>query len=238
MNDILHSDSGISNYMATKSCRNGTFLFNRNDTFVGRSMELYGEWCEEEIELLAQVVKAGDVVLDVGANIATRTVPLARMVTDSGFIVAFEPQRLVFQNLCANLALNSLRNVIAKEVGVGSSNGWIPVPAIDPRQMLNFAALPLGNSATELVRLVRIDDLKLDRCNLIKVDVEGMEVDVLNGAVATIARFRPSTVRRKQHHRAFSSAAGTAADSGLRRLLAHSRLFQSAQLFRQPDERV
>ena len=112
MNDILNPATVSPNYMATKLCRHGTFLFNRNDTFVGRSLELYGEWCEAEIELLAQVVKAGDVVLDVGANIGTHAVSFARMVTDSGMVVAFEPQRLVFQNLCANLALNSLRNVI------------------------------------------------------------------------------------------------------------------------------
>lgn len=62
----------------TRKCRHGTFLFNRNDTFVGRSLELYGEWCEAEIELLAQVVKPGDVVLDVGANIGTHAVPFCQ----------------------------------------------------------------------------------------------------------------------------------------------------------------
>lgn len=86
-------------------------MFNLNDTFVGRSLELYGEFCEAEIELLAQVVGRGDCVLDVGPNIGTHAVPLARMVSDRGRIFAFEPQRLVFLNLCANLALKALRNV-------------------------------------------------------------------------------------------------------------------------------
>jgi len=192
MNDVFHSDSGNSNYTAIKSCRHGTFLFNRNDTFVGRSLELYGEWCEAEIELLAQVVKAGDVVLDVGANIGTHAVPLAQMVTDQGLDVAFEPQRLVFQNLCANLALNGHCSVVAKEMGVGHEPGWFPMPVLDPRQEFNFAALTIeGHASGEMVKIIRIDELNLSRCNLIKVDVEGMEVGVLAGAAATIERFRP-----------------------------------------------
>ena len=184
--------TGISSYIATTVCRHGTFLFNRNDTFVGRSLELYGEWCEAEIELLAQVVKPGDVVLDVGANIGTHAVPFSRMVGDSGCVVAFEPQRLIFQNLCANLALNGLCNVVAHEVGVGREAGWVLVPVLDPRQEFNFAALAIsGHTAGAMVKVVRVDDLKLTRCNLIKVDVEGMEVDVLAGAASTIERFRP-----------------------------------------------
>lgn len=79
MNDILHAVSSTSKYVATKLCRHGTLLFNSNDTFVGRSLELYGEWCEAEIELLAQVVRRGDFVLDVGANIGTHAVPMARI---------------------------------------------------------------------------------------------------------------------------------------------------------------
>lgn len=181
-----------NDYNTTKQCRHGTFLFNRNDTFVGRSLELYGEWCEAEIELLAQVVRRGDFVLDVGANIGTHAVPLARMVSDSGRVFAFEPQRLVFQNLCANLAINALTNVYAYEAGVGKEPGWTRLPIFDPRQSFNFAAVSMeGHESGPLAQIMTIDDLKLARCNLIKVDVEGMEVDVLAGAVATIERFRP-----------------------------------------------
>ena len=58
--------------MAMKHCRHGTFLYNTNDGFIGRALDLYGQWCEGELELLGQVVQPGDVVLDVD-EVSTHT---------------------------------------------------------------------------------------------------------------------------------------------------------------------
>jgi len=54
--------------------RHGTFLFNSKDTWIGRSLDLYGEWSESEISLISNYIEDGDVVADVGANIGTFTV--------------------------------------------------------------------------------------------------------------------------------------------------------------------
>ena len=87
-------------------CRYGTLLFNQNDRFIGKSLELYGEYSEGEIDLFRQVVQPGTIVLEIGANIGTHTLFFARQVGHDGLVIAFEPQRLVFQCLCANMALN------------------------------------------------------------------------------------------------------------------------------------
>jgi len=64
--------------MHIKACRHGVFLFNRKDLMVGRALNLYGEWCEGELHVLHQLISTGAVVIDVGANIGTHTVPFAR----------------------------------------------------------------------------------------------------------------------------------------------------------------
>jgi FkbM family methyltransferase len=179
-------------FMAIKNCKHGTFLYNVHDLFIGRSLDLYGQWCEGELSILGQILHAGDVVLDVGANIGTHTVFFSRQVTQQGFVIAFEPQRIVFQNLCANLALNGLVNAWARQQGVGRQAGAARLPVFDPSTPMNFGGVRLtGHGEGEPVQIVSIDDLSLPRCNLIKIDVEGMEREVLEGARQTIGRHRP-----------------------------------------------
>jgi FkbM family methyltransferase len=132
------------------------------------------------------------VALDVGANIGTHCVFFAKKVSPGGLVYAFEPQRLVFQNLCANLALNGLTNVLASPVAVGDQAGHVSVPVFDPEMPMNFGSVTVSrNGPGEMTSLIRLDDLNVPACHLIKVDVEGMEADVLRGAASTIARFKP-----------------------------------------------
>ncbi len=168
-------------------------MYNVNDAFIGRSLDLYGEWCDDEVFVLGQVISPGDLVVDVGANIGTHTVFFAKAVGEKGIVVAFEPQRLVYQTLCGNVALNGLTNVTCFPSAVGNERGIITIPSIDPRRVYNFGAVKAGaEGGGEPVDVVPLDELGLQRCALIKVDVEGMEAKVLAGAKETIARCRPA----------------------------------------------
>ena len=107
-------------------------------------------------------------------------------------MLAFEPQRSVFQILCANLALNGLEQVEPHWAGMGDADGFISVPRLDSTRPQNFGGLSIGGPQPgESVRLVRLDSLDLPACHLLKVDVEGMELDVLRGAADTIRRHAP-----------------------------------------------
>ncbi len=174
-------------------CRHGLMLYLASDTIIGRTLELYGEFAESENELMTEIVKPGDTVVNVGANIGTVTVPLAKRIQPSGTIYAFEPQRVIFQHLCANVALNGLANVQARLAGVGASAAIATIPRMNVAAAINFGGVTLaGNSDGEEVFVTTIDDLRLNRCDLIKIDVEGMEADVLRGAARTISELRPA----------------------------------------------
>lgn len=182
----------IGPFNAITQARHGTMLYNTNDAYVGRSFELYGEFSEGEVELFKQIVCAGMVVLDVGANIGAHTLVFARIVGLNGVVYAFEPQRLAYQALAGNMALNSIVNVQCYQKALGSRRGTVIVPLLDPTVANNFGGLELGHwQQGEVVEIMPLDDLALRRCDFIKIDVEGMETEVLTGARETLRRHSP-----------------------------------------------
>ncbi|HWB48514.1 MAG TPA: FkbM family methyltransferase [Stellaceae bacterium] len=167
-------------------------LFLREDQYIGRSLELYGEFSEQEGELFRQFVGAGHTVVEVGANIGAHTLHLAKLVGPAGMVLAFEPQRIIFSLLCANIALNEQFHVQPIRAAVGTTQGTIQVPVLDPRVRQNFGGLGLSPGARgDSVPVVRLDDYQLPSLRLLKIDVEGMEPEVLGGAVRTIEQHRP-----------------------------------------------
>ena len=175
-----------------KATRYGLMLYPLKDAYVGRSFDLYGEFSEGEVGLFRQLVQPGSVVLDIGANIGAHTVYFASAVGPSGGVVAYEPQRMIHQMLCANLALNGVTNVRALLAGAGRERGIANVPLLDYTAANNFGGISLEmGGPSEPVDIIPVDALGLARCELIKIDVEGMEGEVLTGATSTIARFRP-----------------------------------------------
>lgn len=173
--------------------RFGQMLVNRNDVYVGKSLIVYGEYSWSEVELFRQLLGPGHVVVEAGANIGAHTVPLSQLVGPTGRVHAFEPVRLTYQALNANVALNSCTNVVTYAAMLGESTGESLAPSIDPTSPWNFGGVSMLNvEQGERVAVRTVDELDLARCSLIKADVEDMELAVLRGAATTIERFRPA----------------------------------------------
>lgn len=165
----------------------------RNDAYVSRSLALYGEYVEAESELFTQLVRPGMTIVEAGANIGAHSVALAKACAP-GPAFMFEPQRRVFQLLCANLAINGVQNAFAYPEALGRSEGRVVVPEPDYAAHGNFGAVSTRSEGQPgvPVRLGAIDDLHLRQCGFIKIDVEGAELHVLAGATQTLARLRPA----------------------------------------------
>jgi FkbM family methyltransferase len=175
-----------------RQCRHGAMAYPTTDAHVGRSLDTYGEWAESELQLLGALIKPGDVVVDVGANLGTHAVFFAQKVGPGGAVFAFEPQRLMHQLLNTNATLNGLTSLRAIHGAVGATPGALVVPDIDYSAPGNFGGLRLGDwKQGETVPVFTLDALGLRKCALLKIDVEGMEGAVLDGARAFIAGTKP-----------------------------------------------
>jgi FkbM family methyltransferase len=128
-------------------------------------------------------LRDGGTVIDVGANIGDLTIPLSKIVGESGKVYAIESHPDNMHVLCANLALNSIRNTKAINAFVATSND------VDTGSSVwgEFAYV----SQTWRTPFLALDSLDLASCDLIKVDVDGKELDVLQSGEMQIERYRP-----------------------------------------------
>lgn len=151
----------------------------------------------------------GVVALDCGANIGVHTVEWARLMHDWGRVIAFEAQERIYYALAGNIAINNCLNATAHLAAVGAECGEIRVPVPNYLVPSTFGSLELkqrpGNefigqtidyseAGTVPVPLRSLDSFGFERVDFIKIDVEGMELDVLAGAARTIERCRPQMI--------------------------------------------
>lgn len=147
----------------------------------------------------------GVVALDGGANIGVHTLEWARLMRGWGSVIAVEAQERIFYALAGNLTLQNCFNARAVWAALGAECGEISFPEPDYRQSGSYGSFELrprvgleniGQSIdygrpSSICRLVSIDSLALQRCDLIKLDLEGMEAEALDGAKETLARCKP-----------------------------------------------
>jgi FkbM family methyltransferase len=144
------------------------------------------------------------VFVDVGANIGSFTLALAPLCKK---VIAFEAQRMFAYMLAGSVALNGHKNVWVHNFAVGRKLGFLAIPQYDMNKTLAWGSVEFGEKQREpigqerlpdnpddVVRIVALDELisligpKLD---VLKIDVEGMEIDVLEGAKWSIMYHRP-----------------------------------------------
>lgn len=183
----------------------GPFLVNSGEG-LGRAVMRDGCWAMDEVSLVQSLVGAlyqnfsSFSLVEVGAGIGFQVLAHAKHFGDKATVYAFEAQRTVFQTLCGNIALHSLKNVVASPYAVADRHGV--------REVLRFpqylscepvaapnAHPPLPDSHTEeTAEMVSLDALGLPNVAYIKMDVNGMEYEVFRGAEKTIAAYRPIIV--------------------------------------------
>lgn len=174
--------------------RYGHMIAHTHDLYVGQAVQLYGEFSPGEMDLYRYLLEPGDVVVEAGANIGALTLPIAQCVGDTGIVLAFEPQTYTYYALCGNLALNSIANTKAINLAVGAENGYTHAPPVNLGAPDNVGGVEMDATKQPNTQVVTIDGYQLPRLDLLKLDIEGMEYEALQGAEATITKCRPIIV--------------------------------------------
>ena len=186
------------NRVYSKQCRHGTFLLLKND-LICECMKVYGEWAEKEVHLFRSILSPGDTVLEIGSNIGTHSVPISKIIGDRGELHCFEPQTYIFQLLNGNLAINGVTNAYTFRQALGMQNGIVQLKPTSYESGTNHGAYFLPNNVVESngikTQITTVDTyirtMSIDGLKLIKIDVEGMEEQVLRGAKVAIENLRP-----------------------------------------------
>ncbi len=165
-------------------------------------VHLMGGGSDINRRVFVNLVRRGDVIIEIGANVGVYTSLFSRLVGSRGRVHAFEPVGANFERLASRLHLLKADNVVLNRQGVGSRQGEqeIVIPG-DDAQQASFAVHQHGSwsiatrTRRELVPVITIDsymrDAQVDRVDFVKIDVEGSELDVLRGAQECLARSLP-----------------------------------------------
>jgi FkbM family methyltransferase len=157
---------------------------------IGRALAVTGRWEPHVVAAFRRLLSPGDVCMDVGANIGFLTLLASKLVGPAGHVYALEPAAEPFAALEANVALNGFENVTALRLAAGDAAGEAVFDdrpsghslrsyvrrAEEPRPAAGSGTFVRVEPAASLVR-----DEHLRRLRLVKIDVEGYDVEALRG---------------------------------------------------------
>lgn len=138
----------------------------------------------------------GTDIIDIGANNGNFTIEFSELAGDKGRVFSFEPQRIIFQQLCGNIFMNGIDNVFAYNLAIGETDGetLITPPDYFSTDFVNFGDVSLQTTQSpnsESIGIRKLDSFEFKIVKLIKIDVQGYEVSVIRGASQTINKHRP-----------------------------------------------
>jgi FkbM family methyltransferase len=176
---------------------NGSVRVGYRET-LGLSSLLYGTFEKGELEFVSQYLRPGNAVMDIGANIGLFSVVMGRTIGQTGVVIAFDPVPANITRLKSNLNENGISTDGVYELALGSTNGKMELKMSDDTAYASMHTVEHGleNGQIIQVNVKRLDDVWNERgrpmISFIKMDVEGAELEVIEGSGEMIAQCHPT----------------------------------------------
>jgi FkbM family methyltransferase len=165
----------------------GAFYIDKPSDIIKKVIVSGNVWENQIDNLLKKYIERGSTALDIGAHIGTHTLRMTQLVGPKGRVYAFEPQKKIYRELYSNLKLNQASNGIPLRFAIGNSNAVIEMNAA---QDGNEGATAVG-AGGDKAEIRTIDSFGFQGISLIKIDVEGFEDPVIEGARETLIKCHP-----------------------------------------------
>jgi FkbM family methyltransferase len=175
-------------YVLKKKLNNYTLLLFSDQDISFRI--LFGTFEREETKYLKKVLHADDVCLDIGANIGFYTLLFSSM---SSKVISFEPLSLNCSLLNQTIALNNIDNIQLIQAVVSNVNGTV---AFNETTQSGYSSVSYGGSSsiTNRQQSVIVDEMAIEKLDVVKIDVEGYELKVLQSMLSTLQRTKPRII--------------------------------------------
>lgn len=173
------------------------------DSDIGRSLYLTGSFENETLSLIKQIIRPGNVIFDIGANIGQFSVFMSKCLAGSGIVYAIEPYGKNIQLIKKNIEINKVNNISIHQIAIAEASGptilrvysdyaYNSLLLIDRKKLLR----------EETVEAQTLDDFveknRITRIDLLKIDIEGFELSAFKGAVETLKKLKPAIIAEIQ----------------------------------------
>lgn len=179
----------LNNFLIA-DCIHGKMIWLKGDGVIGKCLKHYGEWSEGENIIMSQFISEGNTVIDIGANIGTTVLALSKAVSDTGKVLAFEPQNIISQCLQATLTLNDITNVSVNNFAVSNESDWAYINDKEFAELGRYGEAGISETGTR-IKTIKLDEIETERCDLIKIDVEGYEYQIIQGGIEFLKKHKP-----------------------------------------------
>jgi len=183
--DISERFERLKPSLVRTETRVGPMAVYKNDNIVSHSILLFGEYSHAEVLMMAHFLDKDSVYLDIGTNVGYHALGIHSVVGCR--VIGFEPH----PNHFAVAAFNcNEHNIQIYNCAVAEQDGLITISDFDETEVKNYGEVQTDTNGIE-VKAIKLDTLNLPKVDLMKIDVEGFEINVLEGATDTIDKCRP-----------------------------------------------